>query len=207
MFLIEQYANGRKVLLIIDEAQNLSNKVLEEVRLLSGVETTKEKVLRIILAGQPELNAEDSIRPNCAVATARAPAFPSRRSTEQETGNYVRHRLRGGRRRTAARSSRRIPIPPIYRYTGGIPRLINTLCDTSMLAAFAQDHATTSPDDLQRGDRRTAVAGVLGATRTRTCRSPSSTTPRRTCAAGRPDRAAPEGRQARRVAACCRAAS
>jgi len=55
-FLIEQYANGRKVLLIIDEAQNLSNKVLEEVRLLSGVETTKEKVLRIILAGQPELN-------------------------------------------------------------------------------------------------------------------------------------------------------
>src|SRR5512145_1699863 len=55
-FLIEQYANGRKVLLIVDEAQNLTNKVLEEVRLLSGVETTKEKVLRIILAGQPELN-------------------------------------------------------------------------------------------------------------------------------------------------------
>src|SRR6188474_1519899 len=55
-FLIEQYAHGRKVLLIVDEAQNLSNKVLEEVRLLSGVETTKEKVLRIILAGQPELN-------------------------------------------------------------------------------------------------------------------------------------------------------
>src|SRR3954464_4863308 len=55
-FLIEQYANGRKVLLIVDEAQNLTNKVLEEVRLLSGVETTKEKGLRIILAGQPELN-------------------------------------------------------------------------------------------------------------------------------------------------------
>ena len=55
-FLIEQYANGRKVLLIVDEAQNLISKVLEEVRLLSGVETTKEKVLRIILAGQPELN-------------------------------------------------------------------------------------------------------------------------------------------------------
>src|SRR5918996_1520538 len=55
-FLVEQYANGRRVLLIVDEAQNLSNKVLEEIRLLSGVETTKEKVLRIILAGQPELN-------------------------------------------------------------------------------------------------------------------------------------------------------
>src|SRR5580693_8581451 len=55
-FLIEQYSSGRKVLLIIDEAQNLSNRVLEEVRLLSGLETTKDKVLRIILAGQPELN-------------------------------------------------------------------------------------------------------------------------------------------------------
>ena len=55
-FLIEQYAAGRKVLLIIDEAQNLSLKVLEEIRMLSGIEATKEKVLRIILAGQPELN-------------------------------------------------------------------------------------------------------------------------------------------------------
>ncbi|HYM35605.1 MAG TPA: AAA family ATPase, partial [Steroidobacteraceae bacterium] len=54
-FLIEQYSAGRRVLLIVDEAQNLSNKVLEEIRLLSGVETTKDKVLRIILAGQPEL--------------------------------------------------------------------------------------------------------------------------------------------------------
>ena len=57
-FLIEQYAAGRKVLLIVDEAQNLSMRVLEEIRLLSGVETTKEKVLRIILAGQPELSAK-----------------------------------------------------------------------------------------------------------------------------------------------------
>ena len=55
-FLIEQYDAGRKVLLIVDEAQNLSYRVLEEIRMLSGVETTKEKALRIILAGQPELN-------------------------------------------------------------------------------------------------------------------------------------------------------
>jgi len=55
MFFIEQYSNGKKVVLIIDEAQNLSKKVLEEVRMLSGIETHKEKVLRIILAGQPEL--------------------------------------------------------------------------------------------------------------------------------------------------------
>ena len=55
MFLIEQYSNGKKVVLIVDEAQNLSKKVLEEIRMISGIETHKEKVLRIILAGQPEL--------------------------------------------------------------------------------------------------------------------------------------------------------
>ncbi len=70
-FLIEQYANGRKVLLIIDEAQNLSNKVLEEVRLLSGVETTKEKVLRIILAGPARARATSSTRPSsCSSCSA-----------------------------------------------------------------------------------------------------------------------------------------
>src|SRR3974390_3387897 len=57
-FLVEQYAAGRKVLLVVDEAQNLSNRVLEEIRLLSGVETTKDKTLRIILAGQPDLLAK-----------------------------------------------------------------------------------------------------------------------------------------------------
>jgi general secretion pathway protein A len=69
-FLIEQYANGRRVLLIIDEAQNLSMKVLEEVRLLSGIETTKDKVMRIILAGQPELN-EKLDMPELAQLTQR----------------------------------------------------------------------------------------------------------------------------------------
>ncbi len=64
-FLIEQYASGRKVLLIVDEAQNLSNRVLEEIRLLSGVETTKEKVLRIILAGQPEMITWAASGMNC----------------------------------------------------------------------------------------------------------------------------------------------
>ena len=76
-FLIEQYATGRKVLLIVDEAQNLSNKVLEEIRLLSGVETTKEKVLRIILAGQPELNDKLELAGAGAARAAHPPALPS----------------------------------------------------------------------------------------------------------------------------------
>jgi type II secretory pathway predicted ATPase ExeA len=147
-FLIEQYANGRKVLLIIDEAQNLSNKVLEEVRLLSGVETTKEKVLRIILAGQPELNDKlDS--PELVQLRQRVRLrFHLTALSEPDTEEYVRHRLR-----VAGAGDRDIfeaeTFPILFRYAGGIPRLVNTLCDTALIAAFAQDRHTVSADDVQ----------------------------------------------------------
>ncbi len=137
-FLIEQHSAGRKVLLIIDEAQNLNNKVLEEVRLLSGVETTKEKVLRIILAGQPELNQKlDS--PELVQLKQRVRLrFHLGALNEQEMGSYIRHRLD-----VAGAEGREIfapdTFPQLYRYTGGIPRLINTLCDTAMMEAFAKD--------------------------------------------------------------------
>jgi type II secretory pathway predicted ATPase ExeA len=146
-FLIEQYANGRKVLLIVDEAQNLTNKVLEEVRLLSGVETTKDKVLRIILAGQPELNAKlDS--PELTQLRQRVRLrFHLSALTETEMAAYIRHRL------AVAGATAEIfepdTYPVIYRYTGGIPRLVNTLCDTALIAAFAQDLPTVDPATLR----------------------------------------------------------
>ncbi len=92
-FLIEQYAAGRKVLLIVDEAQNLSMRVLEEIRLLSGVETTKEKVLRIILAGQPELN-EKLDAPELVQLTQRIRLrFHLATLSAQEMRAYIEHRL------------------------------------------------------------------------------------------------------------------
>jgi len=147
-FLIEQYANGRKVLLIVDEAQNLSNKVLEEVRLLSGVETTKEKVLRIILAGQPELN-DKLDAPELAQLKQRVRLrFHLSALTEEEMGAYIRHRLA-----IAGSQDREIferdAYPVLFQYTGGIPRLINTLCDTALLAAFAQDHPTVGLEEVR----------------------------------------------------------
>ncbi len=147
-FLIEQYSNGRKVLLIVDEAQNLSNKVLEEVRLLSGVETTKEKVLRIILAGQPGLNDKlDSPELEQLKQRVRL-RFHLTALSEPDTIAYVRHRLR-----VAGAGDRELfepeTFPVIFRYTGGIPRLVNTLCDTALLAAFAQDRGTVSTEDMQ----------------------------------------------------------
>ncbi len=147
-FLIEQYANGRKVLLIVDEAQNLTNKVLEEVRLLSGVETTKEKVLRIILAGQPELNDKLDSADLVQLKQRVRLRFHLNALDLAEMSSYVRHRLA-----IAGSAGREIFEPDtfdlIFRYTGGIPRLTNTLCDTAMLAAFAEGEETVGVQSLQ----------------------------------------------------------
>ena len=147
-FLVEQYAAGRKVLLIIDEAQNLNQKVLEEVRMLSGIETTKDKVLRIILAGQPELNQKlDSPELTQLVQRVRL-RFHLSTLSAQDTNAYIDHRLE-----VAGSQGRRIfhedTYPIIFRYTGGVPRLINTLCDTAMMAAFGAERDTVSVADVQ----------------------------------------------------------
>src|SRR4029077_7333733 len=146
-FLIEQYAAGRRVLLIVDEAQNLSMKVLEEIRMLSGVETTKEKVLRIILAGQPELN-DKLDAPELEQLTQRVRLrFHLQTLSESETRGYIQHRLEvagaGDRELFAAET-----YPDIFRYCGGVPRLINTLCDTAMMAAFTADRDTVTRADI-----------------------------------------------------------
>ena len=147
-FLVEQYANGRRVLLIVDEAQNLSNKVLEEIRLLSGIETSKEKVLRIILAGQPELN--DKLNSSSLVQLAQRIRlrFHLTALSKTDMGLYIQHRLE-----VAGSQGREIfeadTFALIYRYTGGVPRLVNTLCDTSMMAAYGQDRDVVSVADVR----------------------------------------------------------
>jgi general secretion pathway protein A len=146
-FLVEQHMNGRKVLLIVDEAQNLSHRVLEEVRMLSGIETTKDKALRIILAGQPELG--DKLNsPELVQLTQRVRLrFHLTALSRAETAAYIEHRLE-----VAGSQGRRIfadeTYATIYRYTGGVPRLINTLCDTGMMAAFGRDQDTVTAADL-----------------------------------------------------------
>ncbi len=151
-FLIEQHAAGRKVLLIIDEAQNLSHRVLEEVRMLSGIETTKEKVLRIILAGQPELN-EKLNSPELQQLTQRVRLrFHLTALSDAETSAYIEHRLE-----VAGSHGRQIFAPDTYatihRYTGGVPRLINTLCDTAMMAAFTGNRDTVTAADVEEALR------------------------------------------------------
>ena len=144
------------MLLIVDEAQNLSLKVLEEVRMLSGVETTKEKVLRIILAGQPELNEKLDAPELVQLAQRVRLRFHLGTLSATEMHAYIHHRLEvagAGDREIFAEDI----YPVIYRYTGGVPRLVNTLCDTAMLAAFGQDRDHVAARGRERLDRGTAA--------------------------------------------------
>ena len=148
MFLIEQYGSGKKVVLIIDEAQNLDAEVLEEIRLLSGIETHKEKVLRIILAGQPELREtleSDNLKQLVQRVRLRFHLGPLDKREQRE---YIDHRLSiAGHEGDALFDEDTMDI--IHRYTGGVPRLINTLCDTALLCAFAEDRKHVSLADVE----------------------------------------------------------
>jgi type II secretory pathway predicted ATPase ExeA len=151
-FLMEQHDAGRKVLLIVDEAQNLSYRVLEEIRMLSGVESAKEKALRIILAGQPELNEKLNSTELVQLTQRVRLRFHLTALTKAETMAYIDHRLE-----VAGAEGRRIfaeeTYPVIYKYTGGVPRLINTLCDTCMMAAFGRDQDSVAMADLDAAIR------------------------------------------------------
>ncbi len=146
-FLIEQYANGKKVVLIVDEAQNLSTKVLEEIRMLSGIETHKEKVLRIILAGQPELKEtleSPSLKQLVQRVRLRFHVGPLELS---DISKYIEHRLAvAGNEQVGVFGDDCFDV--IYAYTGGIPRLVNTLCDTALLVAFADEKTTLAAEDI-----------------------------------------------------------
>jgi type II secretory pathway predicted ATPase ExeA len=151
-FLMEQYGSGRKVLLIVDEAQNLSHRVLEEIRMLSGVETTKEKALRIILAGQPELNDKLNSQELIQLTQRVRLRFHLTALSKPETTAYIDHRLE-----VAGSQGRRIfaedTYATIYKYTGGVPRLINTLCDTCLMAAYGKDHNAVTTAELDAAIR------------------------------------------------------
>jgi general secretion pathway protein A len=136
-YLLRAHAQGRRVVLVVDEAQNLAPDVLEQVRLLTNLETETQKLLQIILIGQPELRkllAREDLRQIAQRITARFHLDPLSR---EDTYAYVRHRLRvaGATTDVFTRGSLR----EIYRISGGIPRVINILCDRAMLGAYTQE--------------------------------------------------------------------
>ena len=137
-FLIENKAKGKKILLIIDEAQNLTNEVMEQLRLLSNLETTKHKLLQIILVGQTELREKlnsHALRQLAQRITLSCQLIPL---SYKEVRKYILHRINIASRKPRIKLTR-VAYWAIYRYSGGIPRLINIVCDRALLTAFGLD--------------------------------------------------------------------
>lgn len=138
-FLLHNHTHGRNTVLLIDEAQLLSAQALEQVRLLTNLETTTQKLLHIILVGQPELKAllaKPELRQLAQRITARFHLLPL---TLAETQAYIRHRLK-----VAGLPEGRSPFPHaiikrIHAFTGGIPRLINVICERCLIGAYGSN--------------------------------------------------------------------
>ena len=169
-YLLDAHARGRRTVLLIDEAQGLSVEVLEQVRLLTNLETTSEKLLQVVLIGQPELVpllARDDLRQLAQRITARYHLEPF---TATDTHAYIRHRLKvaGGRRGLFSEAA----IRRIHAESRGIPRLINIICDRALLGAYAQDKrrielgmvARAATEIRGRGTRARSVASWLWVT-------------------------------------------
>jgi general secretion pathway protein A len=142
--LLRAHADGRRVVLLVDEAQNLSPDVLEQVRLLTNLETNTQKLLQIILIGQPELRellARNELRQLAQRITGRYHLDPLSRA---ETAAYVLHRLRVAGATTEIVTAQ--ALREIFRLSRGVPRLINVICDRALLGAYSLDrHRVTAP--------------------------------------------------------------
>ena len=143
LYLLKKHSQGKRTVLVIDEAQNLSADVLEQIRLLTNLEVSTQKLLQIILIGQPELQAilaRPELRQLSQRITARFHLTPL---SNEETVAYVRHRLQivGMRGELFSKSA----LNMVHRLSGGVPRLINNICERAMMGAYA--------DNVHRIDR------------------------------------------------------
>lgn len=136
-WLLKRYREGRTGVLIVDEAQNLSLEVLEEIRLLTNLETSTEKLLQIVLCGQPELLEKLSLPELRQLRQRITLRCKTRSLLPEETREYINARLK-----TAGLSGDPIftedAIRSVHRYSGGVPRLINMLCEHTLIWAFAE---------------------------------------------------------------------
>ena len=166
-YLLARHAEGRTAVLILDEAQNLTPDVLEQMRLLTNLETNDEKLLQIVMIGQPELRTmldRPELRQLAQRITAR---YHLEGLTRAETSEYVLHRLR----RAGGRESlfRRGALSLLYRLSGGVPRLINVICDRALLGAYVQGETAVTRQTVRKAanevfglpERRLTPAGRL----------------------------------------------
>ena len=154
-YLLDAHGRGRRIILLVDEAQNLSEDVLEQLRLLTNLETAKQKLLQIILIGQPELRevlAQNNLRQLAQRVTGRYHLEPLSR---EESARYIDHRMKvaGGLGEIFDDGAKR----EVYKLSGGIPRIMNVICDRALLGAYSRESRT-----VDRGLIRSAADEVSG---------------------------------------------
>ena len=147
-FLLQNHSKGRRTVLIIDEAQNLSRDVLEQLRLLTNLETNTEKLMQILLVGQPELDnmlAQADLRQLAQRITAR---YSLMSLSPHETSDYIIHRCRvaGAKNQLFSPAAMRC----VHRYSGGVPRVVNMICDRALLGAYARSLSSVSAGVVRR---------------------------------------------------------
>ena len=154
-FLLRNHQSDRRTVLMIDEAQHLGFEVLEQIRLLTNLETDEKKLLQIILTGQPEL-ASMVARPELRQLNQRITArFDLTPLDEQETRTYIRHRLQIAGLSDGREIFSGAALRQIFRLSGGVPRVINLLCDRAMMGAYGRDQATVSPNLVAEAAKET----------------------------------------------------
>jgi general secretion pathway protein A len=156
--LLAAHGRGRRTVLIVDEAQNLSPEALEQLRLLTNLETATEKLLQIILIGQPELTAllgKPQLRQVAQRVTARYHLQPF---AERDTRAYVARRLMVAGQNLRLFEPRALRV--VHRTSRGVPRLINVICDRALLGAFAEGKRVVSPRTVRRAAREVAGEGT-----------------------------------------------
>jgi general secretion pathway protein A len=165
-FLMKKKVEGKKILLIIDEAQNLSKDVLEQLRLLSNLETTTSKLLQIILVGQPELGEmldSHELRQLGQRITLSCHLSPL---SYRETKEYIQYRIRVASQKPEVKFARGA-YRAIYKYSGGIPRLVNIACDRALLTAFGLNRKKVTGIIAKASIRELAARGEVRRARLR----------------------------------------
>ena len=147
-WLLDRYRAGETAVLIIDEAQNLSTEALEEIRLLTNLETATEKLLQVVLSGQPELEQKlkmPRLRQLNQRITLRCQTRPL---TAEETSAYIAQRLQiAGSNGHAVFN--KDAVEAVHKYARGVPRVINLLCDHALLSAFVDQQKQVGPDLIE----------------------------------------------------------
>ena len=159
-FVLQRHQKGLTTLLVVDEAHHLSSEILEEIRLLTNLETSQRKLLQIVLAGQPELDQKLDSHELRQLKQRIALRCHLESLSLNETRDYMSRRLKIAGAPAAIEIFSKPAIEAVFRHARGIPRLVNTICENALLAGYAK-HAATITSEIIDGVARDLRLGLL----------------------------------------------